>query len=167
MIAQKYEQKEWVDEATAEVTAYLSDDRYLWRIAEYIRAIGGTASTSALELEALAFVAASVKARQYGTDIKETGIDIKSAIGYHVTRYTRYEIKVRKNSIIETKMHYNIYMRFLGGIEAPQIEFLFLSYDGEIEHADLSVRVVPAGRPPADTLWAVRKVVWAAAEPAE
>ena len=160
------EQQDWEREAVAEVIDYLSDDRYLQRIAEYIRAICGV-DASALELEALAFVAASVKARQYGVDIREAGIDVKSSIGYHVTRYTRYDIRVRKNNTIETKIHYNIYMRFLGSIEAPQIEFLFLNYDGNIEHAELSVEIIPAGRPPTHLLWAVRKTVWAAAEPAE
>ena len=155
-------QQDWEKEATEEVISFIDNDWYLRRIAEYLRAVGG-ADAAALELEALAFVAASVKARQYSVDIKEAGIDVKSSIGYHITRYTRYDIRVRKNSTIETKIHYNIYMRFLGSIEAPQIEFLFLSYDGEIEHADLSVRVIPAGRPPAHLLWAVRRLIWAAA----
>ena len=161
MIAQKQD-RDWVGEAVKEVVDLLGDDRSLSGIAEYIRAIGG-ADAAALELEALAFVATAVKTRQYSVNVKESGIDIKTNIGYYITRYTRYEFKATKNRTIERKIHYNVYMRFLGSIEAPQTEFLFLSYDGEVEHAELAVRVIPAGRPPVDTLWAVRRLIWAAA----
>jgi len=160
MTVQK-QQDSWVEEAVKEVMSFLSDDRSLSGIAEYIRAIGGV-DAAALELEALAYIATSVKAQQYGIHLKETGIDTKSAIGYYVTRYSRYEIEVGNDKTIERKFHYNVYMRFVGDVEAPQIEFLFLSYNGEIEHADLSVRVIPAGRPPVDILWAVRRMIWAA-----
>jgi len=152
----------WEAEAVAEVVGYLGDDWSLRRIAEYIGVIGG-ADAAALELEALAVVASAAKSRQYSFDVKETGIDTKSNLGYYVSRYTRYYIKITKNGMIEHKIHYNIYLRFVGDINIPEVEFIFLSFDGDVGHAELSVRVVPAGRPPANTLWAVRRLIWAAA----
>jgi hypothetical protein len=147
--------KSWVDDAIADVISYLYYDNLLKGVVQAIieddpleepRPI----DDMALELEALAVVVASVRAKLFGIAVKTCGINVRDDYGYLLYNYIRQER--------EEVIHYNVRFRFRGDLYRPEVEFLYVNSGS----AGLSLRVTPAGWPPTYALRSARRIIWKA-----
>jgi hypothetical protein len=139
----------------------MHDDESVSDIAKNIVSDAGSTSAAALELEALAFVAAASRTpKNSGGLIKRVNINKENLRG-PLSWYTRYKVQERDNFRRETTINYNIYYRLTGDIFRPQLDFVLIDENG---YADLQVSVIPAGYPSLRVLKAVRAIIWKAAK---
>jgi len=165
MTTEQEQEWDWKRKAVEEVISYLRDDYALSNIAKVIIESHGSVDSAALELEALAIVAASTRTPYYSFAMKETGID-SSFLGPYLYAHVRYETEIKGNSMIEHIIGYNVYIRFrfVGDYYLPLMEFVFINSNCFRGCAELLVSIIPAGLPARDPLRATRKVVWSAAK---
>jgi len=156
--------KSWVDDAVADVISYLYYNNLLTRVVQAV--IKGDPFLKerkpiddvALELEALAVVVASVRARLFGITEETGGIDVRGGSGYLLDYYVRHEYREEDDHRDERITYYDVRFRFAGKLYRPELEFLYIQ-DGS---ADLLLRVTPAGWPPIPihTLRSARWTIW-------
>ena len=156
--------KSWIDDAVANVISYLYYDNLLTRVVQAIIEDDPLLEERkpiddvALELEALAVVVASVRARLFGIAEETGGIDVGDGSGYLLDHYVRHEYREEDDHRVERVIHYDMRFRFAGELYRPELEFLYVR-DGS---AELLLRVTPAGWPPIHALRSARRIIWKA-----
>jgi len=130
----------------------------------------GSIDAAALELEALAAVAAAARTPYHSIHTKEVGIDA-TYLGPYLYPHVRYiynesDSEGNVKYKIEHVIKYNVYLRirFVGDYYIPVAEFVFINDKCFSGCAELLVSIIPAGLPARDPLRATRRVVWSAAK---
>jgi hypothetical protein len=148
-------------ELPREIMNSINDDKSIADIAKNIVSEAGSTAAAALELEALAFVAAASRTPKCSGDlIKQANINKENLRG-PLSWYTRYKVTKGDNFTRETTINYNIYYRITGDISRPQLDFVLIDDNGI---ADLQVSIIPAGYPSVKILKVVRAIIWKAAK---
>jgi len=157
----KIEEYDSFTELPRQLMNSLNDDESIADIAKKLVSEAGSTSAAALELEALAFVAAASRTpKSSGGLIRQANINKENLRG-PLSWYTRYKVKEADNFRRETIINYNIYYRIAGDIFRPQVDFVLVDENGI---ADLQVSIIPAGYPSVKILKVVRAIIWKAAK---